>query len=143
MAMYMKNMSRGNNQPRRRTEPTMTLAPVQIAYLTAETLRAEISAAVFARYPVPGNDATDDEVEAWLDRQAAMEAELGYHAADRLVQARGDELIEWMIAQVRPVAIKQGGEALSSFDFVIARSKTHASARRRVIELAMKYGQAA
>jgi len=121
----------------------MSLAPVQIAYLTAETIRAEISAAVFARFPVPGDDATEDEVEAWLDRQAAMEAELGLHAAERLVKARGDELIEWMIAEVRPVAVKKGGETLESFDFVINRSKTRASARSKVIDLAMKYGQAA
>ncbi len=121
----------------------MLLAPAQIAYLTAETIRAEISAAVFARFPVPGENATEAEVDAWLDRQAEMEAELGLHAAERLVAARGDELIAWMSSQVRPVAVAKGGETLESFDFVIDRSKTRASARRKVIELAMRYGQAA
>lgn len=87
----------------------MKLSPAQIRYLAAEEARKLISAEVYATFPVPGDEATEAEVESWLDRQAALEATLGLSKAERDVSEAEAALITWMVAEVRPLALKQGG----------------------------------
>jgi hypothetical protein len=133
-------MSGANTTPPRRPEAVVKLSPVQIRYLAAEEARKLITAEVYAAFPVPGDDATEAEVESWLDKQAALEMALGLSKAERAVAEAEAALIAWMIAEVRPVALRQGGDAIDVFDFLIARSARDYSTRKKVVALAMKLG---
>lgn len=122
------------------TNPTAApMSPAQIAYVTARALLDSAHAESARLAPMPGPDASDDAVEAWLDASEALRSTLGL---DRLVEAltvAEDALLSWSFV----VARREAGRSRAKLALVAqletgVRQARHLQIRCKAIDLALR-----
>lgn len=116
---------------------TDSMSPAQINYCIARAAYEAALSEMASRIQPPGDGASEEEIDAWLDAEEEVRDALGMDDLFAQLRAAEDAMLAWSFAVARRTAGRRKNQ-LAAIAEVEAAAATYGHARTRALDLALR-----